>query len=187
MTWYAHQRFTNPFKKHVTYEACYFQDKPVLHIYNETSLSKEDLLYISLIKGDTLQDEENDFAAISMEEESLFSYKQEDEKNSIRQITTNTVSIELLHRVLYVQTPDHYLAVIYDTLAKPAHREVDVLFALQIPQEKLLSYRSEFRPRLTISDIYEGSLSNIKSWDKSKKLFFKEERYNKLGITESDY
>lgn len=186
MTWYAHQRFTNPFKKHVSFEVTLFQDKPVLHIYNETSISKEDLLYISLIKNDTLQNGVVDFAAIAMEADSLFSYKQEGEKSYIRQITTKTVSIELLHKVLYIQTPDHHLAIIYDTLARSAHREVDILFALQIPQDRLLSYRNEFRPRLTISDTYKGALPNIQTWDKTKKLFIKEERYNKLSIIRSE-
>lgn len=184
ITWYAHQRFTNPFKKHVTYELVSFDGIPTLHIYNETSVSKSDLLYIPLSKTDTLQLSQKEYSVIEFDSDSLFVFKEKSETITTPQITTETVHIRILNNTLLISGPYFEIALAYAESQLLPSQETDLLLAYDLTDETLFKTRAQLKPRLSITKDFQSDkkIPNIIEWDGKKRLFFKEERYNKLKV-----
>lgn len=186
ITWYAHQRFTNPFKRHVTYELTTFKNAPMLHIYNETSKTKEDLIYINLLSSSIFKKGTNKYTVISYDSDSTFLYGDEQECVPMKQVQTKTVQIQMFRNILYISGPHFEIATAFDSTSKIKEGDIDLLVAYNLNDTtSLFSLRKQLRPRLTVTNHSEKEIPNIYVWDGKKRLFLKEERYNKLSVIEA--
>lgn len=185
MTWYAHQRFTNPFKKHVSYELTSLQGTPVLHIYNESSVRKDDLLYIPLQKESPLTTGSPNYSIITYNNDSTFLYCDEKECVPMKRLNTKTVQLRMYQNLLYINGPFFEIVTAFDTTSSKSQREVDLLLAYTCNDSTISSLRKLLRPRLTITEKSNIGVSNIYTWNGKKRLFFKEERYNRLSVIQA--
>lgn len=184
LTWYAHQRFTNPFKKHVSYELCSSQGEPVLHIYNETSVKKTDLLYIPLRKKSTaiIGSDKKNF--ITYDSDSTFLFTDNEGGVAMKQLQTETVSLRMFQGLLFVEGPFFSIVVAFENVENSNNNDIDLLLAYEANDAVVTSLRKVLRPRLTITNSSNLAASNIYRWNGKKRLFFSEERYNKLSVAE---
>lgn len=188
LTWYAHQRFTNPFKKHVIFELVNHSEAPMLHIYHETSTSKSDLLYINVSQS-PLQTREKNAIYVQFYNDSLFKVTKDANTQTVRFFKTATSTLKYRNGILSVEAPFFSALVCYKILNNQQYIDtVDLLVGFEIPPNSVLALRKKAQPRLTITNSFPqaNKYSNIYNWNGKKRLFFKEERYNRLKILDPE-
>ncbi|MGM0461211.1 MAG: hypothetical protein ACQEQ4_02185 [Fibrobacterota bacterium] len=156
ITWYAHQQYTNPGRKHPEYRLIKTKDNTLLHLYRASSFENSDHLYVQAALTPT-QPDESFFPRIEYTSSTELYFQDHKEDSPVRISTLHTPAGLIRHHTnkLIVETANETVLLLYSP--SRAHEKFfsqtppDILVLIAPDSlETVYNLRTELRPRLTV-------------------------------------
>jgi hypothetical protein len=156
ITWYAHQQYTNPGRKHPEYRLVKTEGNAFLHLYRASGFENSDHLYIQAALKPTQQDESY-FPRIEYTSSKGLYFQDQKEESPIRISTLHAPAALIRHHTnrLIVETVNETVLLLYNP--SNAHENFfsqdppDILVLISPDSlQTVYSLRKELRPRLTV-------------------------------------